>query len=444
MRNRAHLFRRTQTSGRQITRRVTGRVLALAILLCLLPIASSAADHPTSFCAGYAGDPVAQLQRRLDRGEARLSYNDRHGWLESVLGQLDIAPDSQGLVFSKTSFQASRISPQTPRALYFNDESYVGWVRGGDVLEVAAVDPKQGPVFYLRPQRKTERPKFIRQTAACMQCHQSQVTGDVPGLLMRSVYPDSNGMPLFNAGTFVTTDQSPLKERWGGWYVDGKAAGRAGMGDAIAADAEQPEKLTPVSADLSRQFDTARYLSPHSDAVALAVLAHQVHLHNLLTKAGCETRAALRDDAAIRQALHEKASDRLETTENRIKAACEPLVHGLLFCGEADLGPLSGPTDFAEHFQSLAPRDHHGRSLREFDLNRRLFKYPCSYLIYSQQFDALPDAARHDVYRRLWQVLTGRDDSKDFDHLSDPDRDAIYDILRETKKDLSADWKARE
>lgn len=388
-------------------------------------------------------DPVAVLQARLDKGQAKLQYDDRHGWLESVLKELRVPVDSQSLVFSKTSFQPTKISPHTPRALYFNDDVYIGWVQDGTVLEIASVDPKRGTVFYSLPQKKSAKPRFTRETSSCLQCHQSQTTGDVPGLLFRSVYPDSDGQPILSAGTFVTTEQSPMSERWGGWYADGKLA-NSGMANAIVLDGDHPDQFTRSAEPLDQQFDAKPYLSAHADAVAMLVLAHQTHLHNLLTKAAAETNQAIRDEAALRKALHLSEPEQSDTMQLRLKSACEPVVEALLFSGEAKLeGDVSGSTDFAQRFEQLGPRDSKGRSLRQFDLHTRLFKYPCSYLIYSEQFDALPDLAKSYIYRRLWQVLTGRDDSAAFNHLADAQRDSIYEILRQTKPGLPAYWKPR-
>lgn len=365
------------------------------------------------------------------------------GGLESVLHVLKVAPSSQGLVFSNTSFQAARISPQTPRAVYFNDDVYVGWVQGGAVLEVAAVDPKAGAVFYSLPQGKTDRPRFVRQTSACLQCHESPHTGNVPGFLMRSVYPGADGTPVYSAGTFVTTDQSPFQERWGGWYADGEVPGSS-MANGVANDAAHPEHLFREARPLSEEIDASPYLTPHSDPVALMVLAHQTRLHNLLARANSETTRALADDALLRNILRLRDGKRSETFEVRLKAACEPVVEGLLFSGEAPIpAGLTGSTEFTREFERLGPRDALGRSLRQFDLTGRLFKFPCSYLIYSEQFDALPEQARQYIYRRLWQVLTGRDDSAAFSRLSDGARDSIYQILSQTKAGLPAYWKPR-
>jgi hypothetical protein len=260
---------------------------------------------------------------------------------------------------------------------------------------------------------------------------------------MRSVYPDANGFPAYGAGTFDTSDQSPAAERWGGWYADGKV-GRPSMANGVGADPLHPDKLDRTgSADLAARFDVSPYLTPHSDVVALAVLAHQTNLHNLMTRAAIETATALRDEEAVKHATGDASLEHSESTLSRIKSACDPLVEAMLFSGAADVGPIEGSSGFVKEFQLLGPRDRRGRSLRDFDLKHRLFQFPCSYLIYSRQFDALPEIATDYLYRRLWKILTGRDESKLFSHLSEADRDAIYDILVDTRKGLPAYWKPR-
>ena len=407
----------------------------LCALACLLPASAIAAP----------ADPVAQLQKEMDQGKATLSYDASHGYLKSLLEELKIPVDSQGLVFSKTSLQANLISPDSPRAVYFNDDVYVGWVRNARALEIASVDPVKGPVFYLLPQKSVQKPKFLQQEASCLQCHQSQLTHDVPGFLMRSVYPDHQGMPVFSAGTYLTTDQSPMNQRWGGWYMDGKA-GDGGMGNAFVDDPAHPELLAPRSSSLSDLFDTRSYLSPHGDPVPLLVLAHQTNLHNLLTKAALDTHAALAEEKSILEAVGRDGHEgkHLPSTMTRIAAACDPVVKSLLFSGEAPLpSTLEPSTDYARHFQQLGPFDPQGCSLRQFDLQKRMFRYPCSYLIYSDQFNYLPSDARSYIYRKLWKILTGRDSSPAFSHLTDSDRDSIYQILQQTKPDLPPYWKRR-
>jgi hypothetical protein len=180
------------------------------------------------------------------------------------LKALDVPQESQVLVFSKTSFQAPRIFPRVPRAIYFNDLVSVGWVRNGDVLEVTSVDPKQGVIFYTLDQEKVSKPRFERRDT-CLQCHLSSATLGVPGLMVRSVYPDKYGMPLFAAGSFVTDHRSPLKERWGGWYVSGTHGSQVHMGNALVRDRSRTGNLAADEnqniTDLSKYLDTTALLN---------------------------------------------------------------------------------------------------------------------------------------------------------------------------------------
>lgn len=354
------------------------------------------ADHSA---IGYNKEPgtdaVSQLARRVASGEVRLTYDTTYGYLPSLLRELNVPESSQILVFSKTSFQAPRISPRMPRALYFNDEVSVGYVRGGDVLEMAAVDPKLGVVFYTLDQERTYRPKMERQQQ-CLQCHAAGSTLGVPGLVIRSVYPDRNGMPLFQAGSFLSDHRSPLKERWGGWYVSGSAGGAQHMGNTIDG------KAGGDRTDLKEYFDTGAYLRPSSDIVALMVVEHQTRMTNLITRVGWETRMALHDREVMNKALGDAPGTPSESTDRRINNAVEELVKYLLFTDETPLtAPVTGDSGFAEEYQKGGVRDKKGRSLRDLDLKTRLMKYPCSPLIYSDAFRGLPQVARDRVLRRV-------------------------------------------
>src|SRR5262249_30748978 len=215
-------------------------------------------------------------------------------------------------------------------AIYFNDDVYVGFVQGGDVLEFSAADPDLGGTFYLMDQAEKARPGLWRQTHDCLQCHASGKTEDVPGHLVRSVFPDEGGQHIFNAGTCTTTDESPWKERWGGWYVTGKHGRQVHMGNVFVTDTKEPEKLDHAAGsnvtDLSNRFDVTPYLSRHSDIVALLVLQHQTKMHNLITAANFQARIALEYAAAINKALGRPAEEVSEGTLARIKGPAEDLV----------------------------------------------------------------------------------------------------------------------
>lgn len=401
--------------------------------------------EPINYLTAPVDDPVARLQGRLDRGEVALAYS-KQGYLADVLRELGISPSSQMLVFSKTSFQRSRISRRTPRAVYFNDDTYVGFCQQGEVIELSTTDPQQGAVFYTLRQAEVEKPVFERQTHDCLQCHASSKTQDVPGHLVRSVFPDATGMPVFNAGTFSTSHESPLKERWGGWFVTGRHGRQAHMGNVIVTNRQRPERLDTAAGanvtDLSGFVDTSPYLTPHSDIVALMVLEHQVKVHNLITATNYHARMALHYEEAMNKALGRPADSLSETTRRRYQTPAEKLLRYLLFVDEAPLEePISGTSRFVEEFASRGPRDHLGRSLREFDLQSRLFKYPCSYEIYSAALAGLPDVARDYLFRRLHDVLTGKDATADFARLTAADRKAILEILTDTMPDLPEYWK---
>jgi hypothetical protein len=390
-------------------------------------------------------DAVTHLREQLVSGEVKLEFDAARGYLPSLLKALHIPVSSQVLVFSKTSFQAPRISPSTPRALYFDDHVYVGWVRDGDVVEIAAVDPEQGVIFYTLDQQQTSKPQIARR-GECLQCHASGQTLGVPGLVVRSVFPEPSGMPLFQAGSFVTDHRSPLKERWGGWYVTGTHGSQQHMGNVTFANPEKPDQIDRAKGanvtDLKGRFDTGPYLSAHSDIVALLVLEHQTRMTNLITRVGYETRMAMQYQAAMNTALHEPAGQISDSTKRRIESAAEELVRYLLFTDEARLeSPIKGTSNFASEFTTRGPRDKRGRSLRDLDLTHRLLRYPCSYLIYSEAFDKLPEPAKTYVLRRIWEVLTGQDRSKEYAGISNADRQAVLEILTDTKPNLPDYWK---
>lgn len=410
--------------------------MTLPALVVLLAASVPAAD----------ANPVARLQRQLRAGTARLTPDDDHGYLRSVLKALDVPESSQVLVFSKTSLQRDRIGPKTPRAVYFNDEVYVGFCLRGDVLEVSTADPADGTAFYTLDQEPVGRPRFARQTDNCLSCHGSTPTRGVPGHLLRSVVPDATGNPILSAGSYRTDAGSPFGKRWGGWYVTGTHGGQAHMGNLVGRDrASAGAGVDPAGqnvTDLRDRFTTGFYPTPHSDLVALMVLGHQADAHNKLARAAVETRDALRYQEELNKALGEPADKTWDSVARRIQGAGDDLLKALLFSDEAALtDPVRGTSGFDAEFAARGPFDRRGRSLRQFDLATRLFKYPCSYLIYSAAFDRLPAPAKDHVLRRLFDVLTGRDADKAFAHLSAADRSGVLAILRDTKPGLPAYWR---
>ena len=378
--------------------------------------------HPAiAYATTPVTDAAAQLDLKLADRSVTLTREPSSGYLRSLLSALNVMPESQMLVFSQTSMQADQISFQNPRALYFNDKVSVGWVRGAEALEIAVQDPRQGIIFYTLEQGAAA-PRFKRERQ-CLICHLTWDTLAVPGLtaLSTAPLPDKNAY----ANGFTTDHRSPLSERWGGWFVTGQHGQSRHMGnlpvmpeDKGKSKIQNPRAVLP---SVAGQFDLTGYPTPYSDVVALMVFDHQAHMTNILTRMGWEARVAVQPNAV------------------RVRDAARDVVDYMLFGEEAALpGRLQGTAGFAEKFAALGPRDSRGRSLRDFDLERRLFRYPLSYMIYSEAFDALPAAAKEAVYARLHAVLTGKEVSVALKRLTAPELTAILQILRDTKKDLPA------
>jgi hypothetical protein len=403
---------------------------------------------PVNYSKSRPSDSVTELEGRIATGRGKMDFEHSHGYLKALLRELEIQPSSQSLVFSKTSFQRQWINPRSPRAIYFNDEVYAGWVQGGEVLEIASQDPQLGTIFYTVEQDSEKPARFRRQTDACLQCHDSSgLTLGVPGVTVRSIFAGADGQPRFNLGGFRTTYRSPYEDRWGGWYVTGTHGDLRHMGNVAFPDDPNPDmKLLRDRganlSDLGKRIDTDPYLTDTSDIVALMVLECQTLTHNLITRANHETRLAVVQSDEINRATGTALRPLTEGSRRRIGYACEPLVEALFYSEEAQLtGAVKGNSTFATDFEKRGPFDRRGRSLRQFDLSKRLFKYPLSYLIYSKSFAGLPPEARDYVSRRLHEILTARETHGEFAHLSFETRQAIREIVIDTCPPLSASWK---
>ncbi len=397
-------------------------------------------------------NPVAALFAEVGRGETTLRYDRHFGYLKSLLAAWDIPVSSQSLVYAKTSLQAGRISPSNPRAIYFNDDVYVAWVRGSSLLEVATTDPEDGAAFY-SVQMQPSRPVVRREGNRCLACHDLTMTQGVPGHLVRSVMTRSSGVINSLTRSYVTDHASPFSERWGGWYVTGTLGGMKHMGNAFLKD----EELVPFGAadrsDLSADIDPEGWLSLHSDVVALMVLEHQTQMHNLLVRNNRTVREALQADAGSampdpvlgpEQGAGRSGAEQTNSEAQKIvREAAREILHYALFSKEALLDqPIVGSSSFAADFASRGPWDSQGRSLREFDLQRRLFRYPCSYVIHSAAFERLHPALRESVLSQLFNALGTSQNKGLAAHLDPQQRQAIREIIQATVADLPAVWHA--
>ena len=379
-------------------------LLAAQVYLSNLP----AGDPAINYRQAHVDDPVARLVKRGVKLESRGSF----GYLPSLLEHFGINPDSQALVFSKTSFQAGKISPRNPRAIYFTDDAAVGWVRGSDSLEVAATDPALGTIFYTLDVAEGQ-PRFTRQDV-CLKCHQNAATLGVPGIFVGSVFPDPSGMPD-RFGAIITDHRTKFEDRWGGWYVTAARGEQPDRANGVAPDPEEPHALHNHGkqnlTSLMREFSTAGYLMPSSDIVALMTFEHQTQMINWFTRLAWEARIG-----------------------EPLAADIEATVAYMLFAEEAPLRePIEGVSSFTKTFPARGPRDSHGRSLRDFDLRTRIFRYPLSYMVYSAQFQALPAAVRDRIWSGVYAVLEGKNQAQKFAHLTANDRRAILEILKDTR-----------
>lgn len=401
---------------RWIVSAATVWVLALAVMAGQgrrSAYAGTLDQHPA---IDYRGTPpsdvVTQLQRDLTSGAATLTYDGQQGYLRALLARLDVPVESQVLLFSKTGIQHPFTDPEHPRALYFNDRVIVGYIPGAPVIEMAAHDPRQGVIFQTLKQ-EAGAPDVARPDR-CLVCHLSANSLEVPGILVRSMFTDTTGRTRPQLGSSLVDHRTPLDKRWGGWYVTGTHGSARHLGNTMVTDNMSPESAITDSTlnqgVLNARVETPGYPLATSDIAALMVFDHQGLAMNLLTRLGWEARIAAADG-------------RTDLTTGELGDLVRETADYFLFVDEAPLSaPVRGVSAFTQTFSAGGPRDRQGRSLRELDLQTRLFRFRCSYMIYSPAFDALPATVRAALYGRMREILTQRDDR------------AVMEILDDTRK----------
>lgn len=384
-------------------------------------------ESPIFYSTREPDNAIESLKKGLEAGTLELKTEEPQGFLKSLLEQLKVEISSQVLVFSKTSLQSHHITPETPRAIYFNDHVHVGYVQDG-LIEIAATDKNLGMVFYTMDQTE-ERPLPIRKSNNCLNCHGSSRTHGVPGVLVRSVFPDQKGQPVISAGSFRTDHTSPFSQRWGGWYVLGTHGEQIHMGNHRLKEPKKPKEFNNAAGQnlttLPEIVSSKDYLLPYSDLVALMVLEHQTDILNHFTILNFEAQV-------LGQPTESSGTSEVEK-QQRLNKTVDRLLQKLLFHQETQLiSEVRGVSTFRGDFELLGKKDSKGRSLRDMDLTRRMFRFPCSYLIYSPAFASLPDRARQLVLQRMREVLTSPEVANEYRHLTDEDRSAIHEILSET------------
>ncbi|MFT4177372.1 MAG: hypothetical protein QM627_12045 [Luteolibacter sp.] len=365
---------------------------------------------PILYSSRKPDDDVSRLLQRISLGEVRFSGSDTD-ILRTLLRELKVPVASQIVVFSKTSMQSGLVSPENPRALYFSDSIYVGWIPGG-LIEITAIDPELGPIYYaFDPQdARLQRRTFVRETS-CLRCHGGSSHREIPALIARSVITTSDGEILPGQGFRFTDDGTPFEQRWGGWFVTGYTGALPHLGNSFATQDEdfKPTRKRPSS--LSEFFDTSHYLTDTSDVGALLVFQHQLVMHNVLTRASHRSRRAPED----------------------LEAIAENVVDHLLFRYAAPLPEgLRIDENFRREFTAYTPRAGNGGSLKDFSGQGRLFANRCSFLIGSEAFLALPPPLKEKIYHLLATALDEHAPDTRYAHLEAAERRSILAILNET------------
>ncbi len=400
---------------------------------------------PVNYSATEPHDAISRLQARVTDGEFKLAGDDRTV-VRALLRELHVPVESQVVVFSKTSLQRRLIGPDHPRALYFSDSIYVGWVPDG-LVEIVAIDPQLGPVFYsFDPRAAAGNARTFERNADCLRCHGGTFVRDIPGLLARSIVPDATGEPLLRHGTELVDDETPFERRWGGWYVTGYTGRANHRGNALASE-RGDELVFPLSderpTELAGRFDTSRYLAATSDVVALLVLEHQMAMQNALTRAGQSCRRMLDYQHSLQKTFREPETDEpaYDSVKSVFAGAIDDVVDRLLFRGAAPLPAGVTGAAFPKAFGRDAPRSRAGRALKDLQLHERLFANRCSFLIYSESFAALPAPLKAGVLDRLAAVLRDDVDPRGrYAYLERDEKRRIFEILRETQVDAKIRW----
>lgn len=422
-------------------------LMAGALVPAVLPAQDTESYEmaPVNYSKSTPKDDISRIEAEIKAGTLKFEGGDRQVVL-ALMNRLHIPVSSQVLVFSKTSFQNDRISPEHPRSLYYSDTVYMGWVPGG-LVELAAIDPQLGPVFYSFDPRglsASHPPKFARDND-CLRCHGGMFVRNIPGVVVRSVYADGKGEPIYRQGTELVDYRTPFSDRWGGWYVTGTHGNSLHRGNTFASEDGTKLVFNPAPGanltNLAGFFDAHDYLTTSSDIVSLMVFEHQAAMQNSLTRANLSCRQMLDYQVRLQKDLNEVPSTNGEPTYTSVRSmfdhAAEDVVDTLLFKDEAVLpDKIGGSAEFQHAFASNAPRSSEGNSLKDLLASEHLFKNRCSYLIYSDTFLSLPAALKQRIYARLERALDEDHPDPRYTYIHRSERQRITRILRETHPDF--------
>ena len=373
------------------------------------------------------GDRFTHLKEEVEAGRIVLDGSGEKPFLLSLLRALDVPASSQMLVFSTTSLQLRLITPANPRALFFNEDVYIGYIPGGRV-EVVSLDPALGGIYYIFDIPRGTEPLHAERSNRCMNCHAAEDTGFVPGLVIKSVIPGVRGGSLDSYRHGETGHAVPFSKRFGGWYLTGAENFMPHLGNVIgqlSSDGMTKYPLVPGA-----QFDFARYPIASSDVLPQLLHEHQIGFVNRAVAATYHTRTLLAKGPLD------------DTTTTELDKLARDFTRYLLFADEVPLPPggMAGDAAFKTDFLRMRRCGPQGTALKDFDLQTRLFRYRCSYMIYGTAFSGLPMEMKQRVYHRLGEALDASRPDTEYAYLPAVEKQAIRGILRATVPDLPAGW----
>jgi hypothetical protein len=374
-------------------------------------------------------DRFTRLKDDFESGRIALERSTEKAFVLSVLDALGIPASSQMLVFSTTSLQLSLISPRNPRALYFNEEVYLGYVPGGRI-EIMSLDPELGGIFYIFDIPKDTKPLRIERSERCMNCHAGEDTGHVPGLVIKSVVPGPSGGSLTAYRQAQTGHGIPFEHRFGGWHVTGKHGITNHWGNLTGRFVAG--EITTIPNAPGDRFNWDKFPVGTSDILPQLLIEHQAGFVNRVVEASYRARTA----------LHASGGKLSDAQAKELDSQAELVTRYVLFADEAPLplGGVEGDGAYKVDFLRTRRATAEGISLKDFDLRTRLFKHRCSYMIYSPVFSGLPVAMKQRVYQRLGEALSLEKQEKQYAYLGAEEKLAIRSILKSTMADLPSEW----
>ena len=396
------------------------RIISLIGTACAAEWEPDLDSEPHRYFQRTAVDRFSRRIPELAEGRLPLDRSSERAFLKSLLRALDIPESSQLLVFSNTSLQLSLINPNNPRALYFSDNLYLGYVPGGKI-EVATIDAELGAVFYIFDIPRSDSRVVVERARRCMNCHANEDTLKVPGLSVKSVAPGPGGGSLDTFHPGQSGHTQPLAERFGGWYVTGTGGFDGHWGNRMGRLYQGELSATPL--EPGTRFSFERYPVATSDLLAHLLHEHQVGGVNRLIRA----------QYRFRELHHRNGGSVPQALPPDLETELADLLGYLLFAQEAPIpaSGIPGNPAFREGF-ARNRKVVDGHSLKDLDLQTRLLRFRCSYLIHTPFFEGLDADLRRRILRDLDHALSPEKRNAASRHLSDSEAAVIRTILRAT------------